>query len=118
MFEVRETENKGRGLFATTDIKKGEIIDTAPVVVFDSETTAHFVKVDDGEKVLAWEKETSGKITSCAVALSVMMLCNHAENYNATIDRDTEIDLAQLIALKTICKDEEITLNYTLRKTF
>ncbi len=99
---VKETSLKGRGIFAVRDIRKGEIITTftGPRVKIEHldeyppEVVDHLFNVGTDEYILAREPEVR---------------TNHSCDPNAGIVRDVE-----LIAMRDIKKDEEVTFDYSI----
>lgn len=99
---VKETPNKGRGIFATRDIRKDEVIleFNGPRVHIERldgiprEVQDHLFNVGVGEYLIAREP---GVYT------------NHSCDPNAGIVRDV-----LLTAMRDIAKDEEITFDYSM----
>lgn len=100
--EVRNARKKGRGVFATKRIKKGQIIERVPLLIVtwdeiaDSEL-ADYAFVYSAEKV--------------AIALGFGSLYNHSYSPNARYDDDGK--RAKIFsAIRNIEAGEEITVNY------
>jgi SET domain-containing protein len=99
---VKETPLKGKGIFALSDIRKGEMIATftGPRVKierldeFPPEVVDHLFNVATDEYLLAREPEVR---------------TNHSCNPNAGIVNDVI-----LVAMRDIQKDEEITFDYSI----
>lgn len=104
MVEVKKTKNMGRGVFATKNIKLGQIILEDDLLVFSQEDrTVPFIFYDflyDG--------------TKSAVALGISSLFNHSENpsvdYN--IKKSKTIPKIVIHALRNIKKGEQLFINY------
>jgi len=117
--EIQTINNKGRSLICKTHIiKEGFIIECVPITIFCNTITTHLIDTYCGEKFLGWEVATNGVIKSVAVANGLIMLCNHANNPNARIVKNFELDIVKLVAIKDISPNEEITIKYLQRKTF
>ena len=102
---IASLSDKGRCVFATTDIAKGETIATDCVVVVP---TVHFEQI--GRPLacypLAWSKDLS------AMVLGVISLVNHSDQPNCYPERDFSRLLLRLVAKRDIEAGEEITYDY------
>lgn len=109
--KVIDIKNKGRGVAATQDIKKGEIIEFCPVV-FISEKEASFFEKE--ETVLKFYYLFQYAIGKRCVMLGYGSLYNHSKNPNADIDYDIK-ELKNYLffqAIKNIKTGEEILIDY------
>lgn len=98
----------GRGVFARVDIKKNEIIERCPIIEVSKYDTLNL-----SETILATylfffgkNKEKSG------VALGFGSIYNHSYSPNAFYKIKDKKGLIDFISLKSIKKDEEISINY------
>lgn len=103
--EIREIKNKGRGIFALKDYKKGEsileitgeIIDTEDPSNYPEEIREHWAPMGKfGDKFRFIKPEVP------------WMYMNHSCDFNAGV-----IDDRNLIASKNIKKGEEINIDYS-----
>ena len=104
--EVKRVKGKGRGVFARCLIRKGEVIETVPVIVLPAE------EVGDGEGPTSlrsycfqWGRGQS------ALALGYGSIYNHSYRPNARYD-DVGPTTKEFTALRDIGPGEEITVNY------
>jgi SET domain-containing protein len=95
-----------RGVFATRDIAKGELIHEAPVLPYPNE---EHVLIE--ETILADYVYEYGK-NHTAVVLGYGMLFNHSYEPNATYDINFENHTFDYYAYKDIKAGEEILINY------
>jgi hypothetical protein len=102
---VANVAAKGRGVFTTSKISKGEPIATDCVVLVPKD---HFEQVGPPLACypLAWDKECH-----CLV-LGLISLVNHAEEPNSYPERDMKKLLLRLVAKRDIEAGEEITYHY------
>ena len=105
-FEVRNVPGKGRGVFATSRLKQGEIIEESPVIVIPSREEKHLEKTELYNYYFAWKKK------DIAVALGYGSLFNHSYSPNAKYDFKYGKKLIIVKALREINAGEEITFNY------
>ncbi len=106
--EVRNTPDRGRGVFTTTKIRFGTVLERAPVLlmpadeVLDTSPTLR-------RYVFDW-RETAGDDV-VGIALGFGSLYNHDWPANAAW-RTVAPDLLEIIAHRDIQADCEITINY------
>lgn len=114
---------KGRGLFCAADIKAGELIEVAPVFLFnehDSKLVGETIISDyyfsaEGvpEAILRRAGIADAAKASC-MAMGAISYCNHRADPNASADKIAEHHTLyySLTAKKDIPKDTEICINY------
>ncbi|MFS0861960.1 SET domain-containing protein [Fredinandcohnia sp. 179-A 10B2 NHS] len=95
-----------RGVFATRDIKKGELIHSAPVVPYPNEQHKYIEKTVLDDYVYEYG------INHSAIVLGYGMLFNHSYEPNATYDISFEKHTFDYFAYKDIKAGEEVTINY------
>lgn len=97
--------NAGRGVFAKSDIKKGEVIEKCPFVEISQKEIAKSRLVT---YLFFFGKEKE----RAALALGFGSLYNHSENPNAEFEINSKDKIIIFTATKDIKRDEEITFNY------
>ena len=105
---IRETEGKGRGVFCTADIRKGDIIEICPVIVCPPEDRLLIDQTNLYNYYFLWEDDHK----STAIALGFGSIYNHSYAPNAVYETYYEDQIIQFIAIKDIPADTEITVNY------
>lgn len=106
LIEVRRIKDKGRGVFARRLIRRGEVIERAPVLVLpvgELEEEADWISL--WGYCFMWGE---GKV---ALALGYGSLYNHSYRPNARYD-DVGQQTKVFSALRDITAGEEITVNY------
>jgi uncharacterized protein len=105
-------KDAGRGVFATKAIKKGELIETCPIVIFSDEDFPLLEKTKIGGYVFGYTGN------STMLALGYGSLYNHQNKNNAKYElfesetgHEEDHELC-ITALKDIAKGEEIYINY------
>lgn len=96
---------KGRGVFAKEVIKKGELIEIAPLLLMPMSEFEHIKKT----KLYYYFFEYSNSYF--AIALGYGSLYNHSYNPNARYYYNYSKEL-EIYAIKDIKKGEEILFNY------
>ena len=105
VIQVKQTPDKGRGVFATEFIEKGTVFERVPVIVVPAEEVVIKKGLTLQNYVFEWGRGT------VAIALGFGSIYNHSYTPNARYDdkgRMTKI----FTALRDIEAGEEITVNY------
>lgn len=95
-----------RGVFATRDIKKGEMLHEAPVIPYPNEQHIHI------EKTLLADYAFEYGANHTAMLLGYGMLFNHSYKPNAVYDIHFESHSFKFYAYRDIQAGEEILINY------
>lgn len=99
----------GRGVFARTDIKKGELIESCPVIEIPLHDAANLT-----ETVLVTYFYYLGRNKDrVLIPLGFGSLYNHTYAPNVIYKENLTEGLINFVAIKNILKDEEITINYS-----
>lgn len=110
MIEVRTSKvsdgELNRGVFATRDIQKGELIHEAPVLPYSNKEDVHI------EKTLLADYAFEYGINHSAILLGYGMLFNHSYTPNATYEINFPNHTFDFYAYKDIKAGEEIFINY------
>lgn len=103
--EVRESKGKGRGVFATKEIKKGEIIEVAPAIFleFSDFFGTSFNKLFN---YYFWLDDY------VVLALGYGSIYNHSEKNNAEYEINKDEETVTFRAVRNIKPGEEILFNY------
>lgn len=109
--KIVNVPGKGRGVVATQDIKKGEVIEYCPVVFISDEESAFFEK---NNTVLEYYHLWQYEIGKLCIMLGYGSLYNHSRDPNADIDYETKEPKNYLFfkAVKDIKSGEEIVIDY------
>jgi uncharacterized protein len=107
VFKVAKSKY-GRGIFATREIKKGELIHESPLIITPKNEYKYLRKTVLIEYVFWWDEDND----ECAVALGYGSLFNHSYTPNALFKRRYDKETIDFIALTDIKTGEEILINY------
>lgn len=110
--EPRAVSGKGRGLFATAAIARGEIIDRACTVPITGEQS---LALDEMQPLGDFYFAHPTDRMQALMVLGLPSLCNHAGEPNGHVEWRHDEGLgwiAELVALEDIAAGEEITYRY------
>ena len=106
--EIKNTKNKGRGVFAARDFSEGDLIETCDVIECPEQDTALIDKTFLYNYYFNW----GPKRNKVAIALGYGSLYNHSYEPNAVYTKDFEKNLLTFECLKPIQKGEEVLVHY------
>ncbi|ALC86107.1 MULTISPECIES: SET domain-containing protein [unclassified Bacillus (in: firmicutes)] len=104
-FCIKETGKYGKGLFATRDIKKDELIEVSPVIVSPRNEWKYMKKTILLNYCFHWGKRT-------AIALGYGALFNHSYTPNVRFVNNKKNLSIDFYAIDDINNGEELTINY------
>jgi SET domain-containing protein len=97
-----------RGVFAKSDIKKGEVVETAPIIEVPRHDMSNLK-----ESVLVTYFFYFGKNKErLAVALGFGSIYNHSDKPNVAYKIKLKEKIIEFTAINDITKDDEITFDY------
>ncbi len=120
---LKATGRKGRGVFCTGNIKKGELLEVTPAIILNESETSHVDKTGlvrytfmTGELSARLMKQAGAKDVDSisAVAMGMVSFCNHARDNNALVYWEEHGGTLYYIlqALRDIPKGVEICTTY------
>ena len=101
-------EGRGRGMFAGRKFLKGELIERAPIVAIDEKKWPNAAKTILSDYAFDWGENDE----HAAIALGYISIYNHSYAPNAQLEQMLDELMMEIIAIKDIEADEEITINY------
>jgi SET domain-containing protein len=105
---VKDTPGKGRGVFATSEIQSGELIESTEIIVVPSEQRSFLDTTVLYNYYFSWGAEAN----EAALALGFGSLYNHSYSPNAHYVKDLIRQKIDFVAIRNISAGEEITVNY------
>ena len=105
---LKNTQNKGRGVFTKERIMGNTIVEESPVIVMAKEDRIHLDKTLLHDYIFEWG-ETKDR---CCMALGYIPIYNHSYESNCEYFMDFEEETIQIKTIRAIEKDEELTINY------
>lgn len=103
---VHDVKGKGRGVFATKDFKKGELIERCPVLIIPAKHSQHVLATKLDHYAFDWEND------DLALVLGYGMIYNHSYAPNAKMIHNLGTRKSDILAFVPIKKGEEILINY------
>ncbi|HTI07911.1 MAG TPA: SET domain-containing protein-lysine N-methyltransferase, partial [Puia sp.] len=86
---IAPTDEKGRGVFTTTDIARNTVIEISPVIVMSREDRKLLDQTLLHDYIFEWGDDPKG----CCMALGYIPLYNHSYRSNCEYEMDYEEEL-------------------------
>ncbi len=104
---VKHTDKYGRGIFATRDIKKDELVEVSPLLICPNKEWKYLKKTN-----LMNYCFVSGELKNIAIALGNGSLFNHSYTPNTRFQDNQKNVSIDFYAIDDIKAGEELTINY------
>ncbi len=108
ILEIKNSPKRGRGVFTKTNIKKGQVLETSPVLVLTEKERKTIEKTSLFHYVFEWGND---KKKAC-VALGYVSMYNHSYDANCEYEMEFGKKIMTIKTIKDIKKGEELFLNY------
>lgn len=105
---IAESAGRGRGVFAAKAFRKGEIIETAPVIVLSTDSMSMLDHTELYNYYFLWGNQH----LQCAIALGFGSIYNHSYQPNARYNTYYSDQIIEFVCLENIAPHTEITVNY------
>jgi SET domain-containing protein len=105
---IAGTEQMGRGVFTSEDIKKGTVIEESPVIVMSNEQRKLLDKTLLHDYIFEWGE----KKNECCMALGYLAVYNHSYKSNCEYEMDFERKVIIVKAVHFIKAGQELFINY------
>lgn len=102
--EIKETHKLGRGVFATQNFKKGDIVESSPVIVVNNTSALRSTILNT--YIFDWNRE------SLAIALGNGSLFNHSKKANVTYNPSYQSKIILFVAKRDIKKGQQLFIDY------
>lgn len=106
--EIKNSKEKGLGVFATQSIEKHTLIEISPVIILNPDDTKLIDKTHLYNYYFSWGEDQK----SSAIALGYVSIYNHQVDSNCYYETYFEDKTIKIITRKRIEKGEELTINY------
>lgn len=108
MIEIRQTLQKGRGVFAICDIPVKTTIEIAPVIVMSNHDRKLLDQTLLHDYIFEWGEDKK----QCCMALGYVPVYNHSYKSNCEYEMNFEEETIRIHTISEVKKDEELTVNY------
>lgn len=105
---VARTKQMGRGVFTSTDIPEGTLIELAPVIVMSHDERLLLDKTRLHDYIFEWGEH----LDQCAMALGLVPLYNHSYKANCQYGMYFSKEAISIITVRHINAGEELFINY------
>ncbi len=106
--EMRDTELKGRGMFALHDIARGTVLEVAPVIAMNEADRILLEQTALNNYIFEWGNDSK----QCCMALGYVAIYNHSYESNCEYEMDFENNTITVKSIRDVSKGEELTINY------
>jgi uncharacterized protein len=106
--KIKNTKNKGRGVFTSHEIAENSIIEVAPVIVMTNEDRIHLDKTLLHDYIFEWGHNRN----LCCMALGYIPIYNHSYKSNCIYIMDYDTNTIIIKSIIVIKKNQELTINY------
>lgn len=105
---VKQTDGKGRGVFATQTMATGTLIESCPVIVVPANERVHIDPTILYNYYFSW----GAALADSAIALEYGSLYNHSYRPNTKYVKDPKSGVVEFVAIRDIASGKEITVTY------
>ena len=105
---VKDTTEKGRGVFTHERIPANTVIEISPVIVMELSDREHLDRTLLHDYIFEWGKEKN----KCCMALGLIPIYNHSYKSNCEYFMDFEDSSIMVKTVRAIENGEELTINY------
>ena len=105
---VGKARKRGRGVFTKSNIKAGEVIEVAPVVVMSKADRKHIDQTLLHDYIFEWGDDRK----QCCVALGYVSMYNHAYLSNCEYEMDFKQHIITIKTVRSIKAGEQLFINY------
>jgi uncharacterized protein len=105
---IKESSDKGRGVFTDEALAIDTIVEVAPVIVMPKADREHLDKTVLHDYIFIWGENED----QCCMALGMIPIYNHSYNSNCDYFMDFEAQTIMIKTVKAIAIGEELLINY------
>lgn len=105
---IAPTTERGRGVFTSTDIDRGTVIEISPVIVMTGDERKLLDQTLLHDYIFEWGLGKKG----CCMALGYIPLYNHSYRSNCEYEMDYAQQLITVRTVRFIKAGEEVCINY------
>ena len=106
---IAKTEHKGRGVFSSEKLSKGDLIEICPIIKLKKGALVHIDKTSLYDYYFLWEEEGY----EACIVLGYGSLYNHSLTPNAIVILDYIDGTIKIEAAEDIPSGSEISIDYT-----
>ncbi len=105
---IAPAQKMGRGVFTSSSINAGTIVEISPVLVMTDDDRKLLDKTLLHDYIFEW----GSSIKQCCMALGYVPLYNHSYQSNCEYEMDFENEMISIKAVRFIKAGEELFINY------
>ncbi|MTI14796.1 SET domain-containing protein [Sansalvadorimonas verongulae] len=108
MLYISSIIGKGRGVLTSKKIERDTVIERCPIIILPPDDVANLRKTELNNYYFCW----GSKQESAAIALGMGSIYNHSYTPNALYRPCQDEQVLEIVAIKKILPNDEITINY------
>ena len=105
---IDDAGSKGRGVFTSTDLPAGLIVEDSPVIAMSKEERLLLDKTTLHDYIFEWGANKD----QCCMALGYLAVYNHSYQSNCEYEMDFETKTITVKTVRAIRAGDELTVNY------
>jgi uncharacterized protein len=105
---VKSTKDRGRGVFALTDLEEGVLLEIAPVIVMEKKDRPLLDQTLLHDYIFEW----GGDKEQCCMALGYVPLYNHSYQSNCEYEMNFTKQIITIKTVRPVKAGEELFINY------
>lgn len=105
---ILPSADRGRGIFTSSSIPKGTIVEVAPVIVMKTQDRIFLDKTLLHDYIFEWDMLKG----LCCMALGYVPIYNHSYVSNCEYEMDLDHETISIKTVRSIAKGEELFINY------
>ena len=105
---VAVSQEKGRGVFTKTELKKNTVIEIAPVIVMSKQDRTTIDQTLLHDYIFEW----GDKHNQCCMALGYVPLYNHSYRSNCEYEMNYKLQTITVRTTRSIKAGDELFINY------
>lgn len=106
---VKETKEKGNGVFTSRALLEGTTVERSPVIVMTREERNYLDKTLLHDYIFEWHPDGANL---CCMAQGYISVYNHSTSANCEYFMDYDTETISVKTIRDIEADEELTVNY------
>ena len=105
---IESTDNMGRGVYTSDNIRKNTVIEIAPVIVMNNDDRKLLDQTLLHDYIFEWGDHAK----ECCMALGYVPVYNHSYKSNCEYEMDYDAETIKIKTVRAIKAGEQLFINY------